>query len=112
MHWRRFSTRDIPYDDAAKFETWLLNRWREKDDLLEHYQQTGRFPGDEGQDTRQGQSSPDKALFGAGHIETEVRPVHFIETLQIVVPLAAWLLSFSVLWKVLRMVWAVVTWSR
>ena len=34
----------IPMDDPKAFEAWLLERWREKDDILEQFMQSGRFP--------------------------------------------------------------------
>ena len=47
MHWRRFPLSSIPVTDATAFDAWLLARWREKDVLLEHHAQHGRFPLDE-----------------------------------------------------------------
>ena len=46
MYWRRFHVSSIPASSQEDFEAWLLDRWREKDALLEHYAQTGRFPSD------------------------------------------------------------------
>jgi hypothetical protein len=46
MHWRRFALRDIPLDDAAAFDAWLVARWREKDELLAHFAEHGCFPGE------------------------------------------------------------------
>lgn len=48
IHWRRFATKDIPYHDATTFDKWLLDRWGEKDELLKHHQQHGRFPSSNG----------------------------------------------------------------
>lgn len=48
MHWRRFATSDIPYDDSKALEAWVLERWIEKDQLLEQFQQHGVFPADDG----------------------------------------------------------------
>ncbi|KAF2159893.1 hypothetical protein M409DRAFT_70776 [Zasmidium cellare ATCC 36951] len=48
MHWRRFVMKDIPYDDPKALETWILERWIEKNELLEHFQQNGIFPTHEG----------------------------------------------------------------
>ena len=45
MHWRRFAIKDIPLVTKAAFDKWLLERWYEKDRLLDHYYLTGRFPG-------------------------------------------------------------------
>ncbi|KAL4805997.1 protein prenylyltransferase [Aspergillus unguis] len=44
MYWRRFAVADIPLDDQQEFDAWLRARWTEKDELLEQYFQTGRFP--------------------------------------------------------------------
>ena len=89
MHWRKFFIADIPLHDEKAFEEWLHQRWKEKDELLEHYQQTGRFPADEGKDPWNGAVSPHKVAFGAGHIETEVRPVRAVlEVAQIFLPSA------------------------
>lgn len=46
MHWRRYAVRDIPFHDAEAFDKWLNQRWAEKDRLLEHFQQHGRFADD------------------------------------------------------------------
>lgn len=48
MHWRKFAIRDIPFQDTKAFEEWVLQRWIEKDDLLEGFQQDGCFPADNG----------------------------------------------------------------
>lgn len=96
MHWRRFATKDIPIHDADEFSAWLLARWREKDDLLEYYIQNERFPADEG--TTPGINGT-KPLKGAGYIETEVRPSHPLEFLQILVPPFAVALVINVVVK-------------
>lgn len=44
MYWRRFAVKDIPLSDPEEFETWLKERWTEKDALMEQYLTTGRFP--------------------------------------------------------------------
>lgn len=36
----------IPISSQKDFEAWIVDRWREKDALLEFYEQTGRFPAD------------------------------------------------------------------
>lgn len=48
LHWRRFALAAIPLDDDADFERWLHQRWLEKDQLLEHFVRTGRFPSADG----------------------------------------------------------------
>ena len=43
IHVRRFPIDELP-ESVADLRRWLLDRWREKDDLLEHYYTTGSFP--------------------------------------------------------------------
>ena len=43
VHVRRFPVADLP-DSADDLRQWLLDRWHEKDDLLEHFYATGSFP--------------------------------------------------------------------
>ena len=44
MHFRRFRIKDIPIHDIKEFDVWLRERWKEKDNLLEYYDQYGTFP--------------------------------------------------------------------
>ena len=44
MYWRRFRVSEIPIDEQKAFEKWVIDRWGEKDALLEGFMQTGRFP--------------------------------------------------------------------
>ncbi|KAG8630986.1 hypothetical protein KVT40_000126 [Elsinoe batatas] len=92
MHWRRFKVADIPVDDKEAMEKWVLDRWAEKDELLEQHHQTGRFPSDAVAVTIQGKKEHEVA-----HIETEVRPKNPIEFLQIFVPVTAVALVVNVL---------------
>ncbi|KAL2823991.1 hypothetical protein BDW59DRAFT_173120 [Aspergillus cavernicola] len=46
MYWRRFAVADIPLDDQKEFDVWINARWTEKDELLEQYFETGRFPSE------------------------------------------------------------------
>ena len=89
MYWRRFAVSEIPINDPQAFDEWLLERWREKDRLLEGYLQTGRFPANDGEG-----EAPNGALFSKtardeGYIETEIRAKTPFEFLQIYVPMAA-----------------------
>lgn len=99
MHWRRFKISDIPTHDHKAMEEWTLKLWREKDELLEHYQKTGRLPADpsavriEGQDTT-----------GDGYIETEVMPASHLEILQIFGPVFAMALIGKILIKLVNFV--------
>lgn len=43
VHVRRFPIADLP-ESADDLRRWLLDRWHEKDDLLEHFYATGSFP--------------------------------------------------------------------
>ncbi|KAI4132003.1 MAG: hypothetical protein LQ341_006318 [Variospora aurantia] len=82
MYWRRFDVWSIPADDDRAFDNWLRARWIEKDQLLDHYQKTGRFPADTGVD-----ELPDgRKRRGAGYIETEIKPNKWYEYLQIFAP--------------------------
>ena len=82
MYWRRFDVWSIPVDNDRAFDNWLRARWIEKDQLLDHYQKTGRFPADTGVDIL-----PDgHKRRGAGYIETEVKPNKWYEYLQVFAP--------------------------
>lgn len=92
MYWRRFAVSDIPVKDKAAFETWVLDRWREKDELLETFYDTGRFP------------SNDKSEKAGDYIETDVRLSSWLEIGQPFVVLAALALVANVLVKTWEMV--------
>lgn len=47
MYWRRWSVREIPYEDEDAFKAWLGERWREKDQLLQGFEERGEWLGDE-----------------------------------------------------------------
>lgn len=87
MHWRRFAVSTIPVTDPEGFQEWLLARWKEKDELLETFYDTGRFPTD---------SAPPGAKDG-GYIETEVKLQHWVEVGQIFVVLATLALIANIL---------------
>jgi Acyltransferase C-terminus len=108
MHWRRFAVSSIPIDDQKAFEKWVLDRWIEKDALLEQYLLNGRFPADDGSDENgevlTNGSSGKEAPRGAGYIQTDVRPAHWYEVGQIFVVLSAFCLVINVVvktWKLL-----------
>ena len=100
MYWRRFKVASIPIDDPTKFEAWLIEQWRIKDDLLEQYVQNGRFPADDCCDhpteVDYGGQTDSKTLSGSGFIETEVKLAHWYEIGQIFVVLAAFGLVFNI----------------
>ncbi|KAL1608665.1 hypothetical protein SLS59_001855 [Nothophoma quercina] len=100
MHWRRFAIKDIPLGDEKIFADWLLARWREKDELLQQYIETGSFPADGGF----GEDENGKKVKGAGLIETEVRTAKWYEFVQVFVPTAALGLLLNVVFKLISMV--------
>ena len=86
MYWRRFATSTIPTKDHDTFEKWVLDRWKEKDALLEQFYDTGRFPSDSKE-----------------YIETEVKLQSSLEVGQIFVVLGALALVANVLAKLWQM---------
>ncbi|KAK5199280.1 hypothetical protein LTR47_006942 [Exophiala xenobiotica] len=93
MHWRRFAVASIPLTDAKEFEEWLMDRWREKDAMLERWYDTGRFPADaESADVAKGISRD-------GYIETEITLNNWMEIGQIFVVLASAALVVNVTLK-------------
>ncbi|KAI5303290.1 emp24p/erv25p- protein [Ascosphaera pollenicola] len=44
FYWRRFAIDELPLDDQEEFGRWLLQRWSEKNDLLEQFYNEGQFP--------------------------------------------------------------------
>ena len=86
IYWRRFAVSSIPMETPEVFDDWLNERWREKDTLLEYYNQHGRFPADEADDEALPNGAVQqgvKSSRGVGCIETEVQPNHPLQFLQI-----------------------------
>lgn len=95
MYWRRFAVKDIPLDDAEKFELWLRERWYEKDSFIEHFLVTGRFPA--------AKEATNGVPAGKGNddfIETEVKLNNILEVGNIFVVLASAALVANLLAKV------------
>jgi hypothetical protein len=46
LFWRRFKISDIPLDNDEAFGRWLVNRWREKDYILEYFNKYNQFPAE------------------------------------------------------------------
>ncbi|KAI1330179.1 acyltransferase-domain-containing protein [Xylariaceae sp. FL0255] len=88
FYWRRFAVADMPLNDKDKFDAWLLERWYEKDALMEVYVSTGRFPASE--------------VGVKGHIETEVKTQYWWEFLNIYVMLGSFGLIFNLMLKTVR----------
>lgn len=82
MYWRRFAISEIPLDDQKEFEAWLTERWAEKDQLLEHFAETGKFPEDDENEKDAVETATNRPC-----IETEVRLGHWIEVGQVFVVL-------------------------
>ncbi|KAL2848481.1 acyltransferase-domain-containing protein [Aspergillus pseudoustus] len=80
MYWRRFAVADIPLDDQKDFDVWLNARWTEKDELLEQYFGTGRFPSDLAGSIVVGAGDATQlSAAERGYVETSVRLAHWTE---------------------------------
>ncbi|RAH83917.1 putative acyltransferase [Aspergillus japonicus CBS 114.51] len=80
MHWRRFAVADIPLDSQSEFDAWIRARWAEKDQLLEEWFETGRFPTELGGSIVVGTGTPAQETAAAtGYAETHVRLGHWTE---------------------------------
>lgn len=75
---------EIPLDDQKEFDVWLRDRWIEKDQLLDHYFETGRFPSElAGTIEAKHATAEQKNAVEAGYVESYVRLHHWIELCQI-----------------------------
>ncbi|PFH61085.1 hypothetical protein XA68_18293 [Ophiocordyceps unilateralis] len=88
LYWRRYRLADLPLHDAAEFDEWLRDEWYKKDELMEAYLRTGRFPALT--------DGPVK------YVEAPVRTRRPFEILQIFTPPATVLLLCWRLFKLLR----------
>ncbi|CAK4017805.1 related to 1-acyl-sn-glycerol-3-phosphate acyltransferase gamma [Lecanosticta acicola] len=86
MHWRRFRIKDLPLDDKEKMYEWIVARWREKDELLDSFMKTGKFPADKSAVEIEGGPTDS---FKTPYVNTEVRPRAPWEIFQIFAPVAA-----------------------
>jgi len=92
LYWRRFALADIPLNDQESFEAWIEARWREKDEFLEQYINTGRFPAD----------TESKDATNPAYIETGVSLNSWAELLQPYVVVLTVVLLFNIgrkFWK-------------
>jgi lysocardiolipin and lysophospholipid acyltransferase len=94
MYWRRFAVSEIPVDDHDAFDAWLTERWREKDELLDQYLKTGRFPADTSERAEESRSEDD-------YINTEVKLRSIQDVGQIFVALA----SLAMICRVVEQLW-------
>ena len=84
MHWRRFLVSEIPLDDQKEFDSWLRARWAEKDELLDQFFETGRFPSELAGTIEASHGSDEQKLAAsAGYIESYVKLHHWVELGQI-----------------------------
>jgi lysocardiolipin and lysophospholipid acyltransferase len=94
MYWRRLAMDSIPLDDPKKFETWMLEQWRIKDELLEVYMQTGRFPRSANLEITS-PSGADVVSQTGRYIETRLETARTIDYLQLFIPMAVVVLAMS-----------------
>lgn len=84
MHWRRFAVADIPLDDQKEFEEWLRARWAEKDELMDVFFETGRFPSELAGSIEATKGTKEQQVAAsAGFVECYVRLNHWFEVGQI-----------------------------
>ena len=80
MHWRRFQVSKIPLEDQKDFEAWLIERWSEKDQLMDEYFETGRFPSElAGSVKADGAEKGQQIAAEAGFVESYARVHHWRE---------------------------------
>ena len=99
MHWRRFKVSEIPTGDQKAMEAWILDRWQEKDEMLDHYLREGRFPAEADVVKVNGVGKPKE-----NYVETEVRPANPLEFFQIFVPVLATAFVGRILVKMINFV--------
>ncbi|KAK5134934.1 hypothetical protein LTR08_006025 [Meristemomyces frigidus] len=87
MHWRRYEIATLPLHDHDAMAAWVLQRWREKDALLERFQQDGRFPADV--EAVHIEGGPQEKEWKTAYISTSVRTRRPWEFLQMFAPVVA-----------------------
>nr|POE56771.1 putative acyltransferase [Quercus suber] len=87
MHWRRYAVSSLPLDDHDAMYEWTMQRWREKDELMEHFKKHGKFPADK--DAVEIENGPTEKEWKTAYINTEVKPRMPLEFLQMFAPVAA-----------------------
>jgi len=103
IHWRRFKIADIPVEDVDGMQKWILDRWMEKDELLDVFSKTKKFPYDPSAfavDEVDNQSS-DK---GRGFIESKIRMRSTMELAQVYIPILTVVLIINILYKLYNFV--------
>lgn len=108
MYFRRFALSSIPLEDGDEkvFDQWIRDRWTEKDELMEGYMCTGRFPGIVGPD---GKSVVDGSVATVGgtstggyFIETEMKPKHWWEVIGVGAGLGWFFVGIGAVVRVLK----------
>ncbi|KAL1959026.1 hypothetical protein VTO42DRAFT_3267 [Malbranchea cinnamomea] len=82
FYWRRFAVSSIPLEDQRKFEAWLYERWAEKDQLMKHYMETGKFPPfeyDTGKNGAHVDGDGENRVHHPAYIESEIKLGHWTE---------------------------------
>lgn len=87
MHWRRFAIKDIPMDNNDAMHEWIMQRWREKDDMIEAFLKAGKFPADP--EAVQIEDAPMEKEFKTAYINTQVMPRTSVEFLAMFMPVLA-----------------------
>ncbi|EDN06420.1 conserved hypothetical protein [Histoplasma mississippiense (nom. inval.)] len=106
FYWRRFAVSEIPLDDQKEFDAWVHKRWIEKDDLLERFYETGRFPPCEWVSSSNGDAhkqNQDIIPGNPSYFESAVKLSWWGESLQIFATLAglgAFFCLFSRFWRI------------
>ncbi|EFR00855.1 hypothetical protein MGYG_09034 [Nannizzia gypsea CBS 118893] len=87
FYWRRFAFEDIPLENQEEFEAWLFERWAEKDQLLDTFIETGKFPPFEDADlVEMDPNNPDIQTTSGknhGYVEGEVRLNYWAEICRV-----------------------------
>ncbi|KAK3065292.1 hypothetical protein LTS18_002695 [Coniosporium uncinatum] len=103
LHWRRWKVADLPVSDEKAFNDWILERFREKDELIDRYLETGRFPVDEDWVDKPGANgylADGPVHTREPYVETQVRPASRGELLQIYAPVAGFLYAVAIIWNI------------
>ena len=100
MYWRRFRISTVPLENVEVFHEWLQQRWNEKDDLLEAYNNTGLFPPNV--------STESSVSYKQQYIKTSVQLVNWWEVVGIFTPL----LTVTLVLNVLKQLWRLLSDSR
>ncbi|KAI0199463.1 acyltransferase-domain-containing protein [Astrocystis sublimbata] len=90
FYWRRFAVADIPLESSEDFDKWLRERWYEKDELMEQYVATGRFPAN--------------GAGAKGHLETKVKTQYWWEFVRIYMMVGTFGMLLNVVLKAVRLI--------